>query len=791
MVKKGIRPGLIIGLIILAFFFVALSFRIFLPYTSVFVGDWVKFTSNDAYYHMRIVDNLVHNFPHLTQFDPYFIFPGGASTAGIHFFDWLLAIIIWIIGLGSPTQHTIDIVSAYFPTILAALLVIPVFFIAKTLFNRWAGLLAAFLVAILPGEFMGRSVLGFTDHHVAETLFSTVAALFLILAIRQAGAKPDGRGPMTFNHLIKLDRKVITMPLVFSLLAGLFLGIYLITWLGALLFVFIFTVYIIIQTIVNHIKQKSSDHLGIIGFVVFLVAMIIFLPSSVNKNLSLAMVAALFVPPVITGISRLMAVRSIKTYYYPLSLIVIAAIVIGILRAANPSLTSALWGNFLSVFAPGGGSTASTTMEMQPFLSPTGSFTTAVAWGNFTTSFFLIKGIPIPGFGIISFVILLWLYIKQRGENENLLFFLIWTLIMSICTLVQRRFAYYLVVNMAVLSAYISWQIIWWAGLHKLAERSQKSLAEEKIENTKAKTKKKPQKKQELTIYYVYTGVAVIAVFFSVFFFNITGSVQVAKSTPYAPSDGWEESLTWMRSNTPDPMGDPNVYYNLYDSSFKFPGTAYGVTAWWDYGYWISRTARRIPSANPSQDAGPIINVANLFLSENTSASNKIVEQLKSSYIIEDYALITSKLWAVVDWAGKDQNKYFEVYYVNNSGSYSPVQVMTPDFYRTLAVRLYSFDGKAVAEGKPLVITYEYKTSGTTRFKAATKSQEFSSYKAAQDFISSQKTGNYDIVGINPFISPVPLEAVPNYKLIYSSKYSQAASQNTTIPEIKLFEHIN
>ena len=88
---------------------------------------------------MRLVENIVHNFPHLTAFDPYFIFPGGSPTGNIHFMDYLVAAIIRIIGLGHPTQHLDDVVGAWFPAVIAALTVIPVFFIGKALFNKWVG----------------------------------------------------------------------------------------------------------------------------------------------------------------------------------------------------------------------------------------------------------------------------------------------------------------------------------------------------------------------------------------------------------------------------------------------------------------------------------------------------------------------------------------------------------------------------------------------------------------------------------------------------------------------------
>lgn len=152
--------GMGIGLLIAIFFAVSLFIRVYFPYHQVFVGDWIKYTGNDAYYQMRLVDSMVYNFPHITSFDPYLIIPGGAGYGGIHFFNYLLAFVIWIFTLGSPTPHSVDVISVYFPAVLAALTVIPVYFIGKELFNRWTGVVAAGIMAVMPGEFLGRSILG-------------------------------------------------------------------------------------------------------------------------------------------------------------------------------------------------------------------------------------------------------------------------------------------------------------------------------------------------------------------------------------------------------------------------------------------------------------------------------------------------------------------------------------------------------------------------------------------------------------------------------------------------------
>ncbi|MFC2012590.1 STT3 domain-containing protein, partial [Chloroflexota bacterium] len=184
MSTSKINPKFIAAIIMALFFAVAICLRVCLLHETVFGGEFIKFTSGDAYHHMRLVDNLLYNFPNHTSIDPFFLYPGASGPVTLNFFGWFLAISSWIVGLGSPTQHTIDVVGAYLPAILGSLTIIPVYFIGKELFSRWAGLLAAGILAILPGEIMGRSILGFTDYDIANVLFTTVTIMFLILAIK-------------------------------------------------------------------------------------------------------------------------------------------------------------------------------------------------------------------------------------------------------------------------------------------------------------------------------------------------------------------------------------------------------------------------------------------------------------------------------------------------------------------------------------------------------------------------------------------------------------------------------
>ncbi|MEE8471097.1 MAG: STT3 domain-containing protein, partial [Dehalococcoidia bacterium] len=149
------------GLALLLIFGISLFIRTYFPYDSVFAGDWVRFQINDPWFYMRHVENLAHHFPYSMPFDPYVVYPLDISPDRIgvgisSFFELLVGFFIWVFGAGSQSQQTIDTLGAYFPAVLGAVITIPVFFIGREMFGRKAGLLAAALIAILPGQFLLR-----------------------------------------------------------------------------------------------------------------------------------------------------------------------------------------------------------------------------------------------------------------------------------------------------------------------------------------------------------------------------------------------------------------------------------------------------------------------------------------------------------------------------------------------------------------------------------------------------------------------------------------------------------
>lgn len=589
----------------------SLYLRIALPYEFVFTGEWIKFTSVDAYWQMMNIDRIAIDFPAYAY-----------QLLDMPLFHWLLSAVIWGIGLGSPTQHTIDTVAVYFPPVLAALTVIPVFFIGKALFGRMAGLLAAALIAILPGEWLGRSILGFTDHHVAEVLFSTTAMMFFILSL-----KVDGR------------KRVI-----YSLLTALFLGVYLLTWIGGMLFVFIIVFYVCMQVAIDLVHHRKAST-------------------------------------------------------YPLVLLGVFTVTAIVIYTTKPEIFSnmAMYINSLS------GASALTTMELRPLLYPTGTFTLMAAWGNFTTLLFLVP---------VALLILFYMAIRHDGVNHVLLF--VWSIIILIAMLEYRRFAYYFAINASLLASFLAWYI--WQRL----EKRRRYLA--------------------LVVTILLVGMVLVP--------NFQQAKITARHVFFTPSDAWCGTLSWVRDNTPA------------DSK---------ILAWWDYGYWITRESHRTVYVNPSQDTIPVTNTARMFLSQ--SEESKEAGTILADYIILDFTTSAGKFWAVATWAGLLPTNFSDTYYISKDGRLAPVRLYYPEYYQSLLVRLYNFNGQGIIPHQSSAIHFDG--------RVLTNITSFATFEEASALVSN---GNGRIVGTSPFISPVRLEPISQYALVYSSP-----EKINGVPEVKVF----
>ena len=639
---------LIYGIILVAIFSLSLYIRGVIPYESVISNSFVKFGGNDPYYNYRLVETALHNFPSRMFSDFYTFYPHGAVVPFALLFDYSLACIIWIIGFGDPYntlgEHGIKTIFAFYPAILGALCIFPTYFIGKHLWNKNAGIIAALVIAVLPGQFLSRSLLGFTDHHIMEVLLSTVVMVSFIYVLSRID-----KNKITFK-CIKEDSSLLKKPLFYSLLLGIVLGTFYLSWSGAPLFVFIIMIYSIIQHTVNHLREKDSDYLSIITVPSFIVALIMILPLLLTpfkgfvKFQILSLVLGIITFAILTSTSTILKRVNIDKIAYPIALIGIGILSIIFVSLLLPNIYSEFTGK-LSTLTPA--VTTLTIQEATPMKMPH-----IMRW--FSTTFF----VAILGFAVVG-----WNIIKKFKDEEIL--FLVWSLVILYACFGQNRFAYYYAVNVALLCGLVSMKLI--------------EYVSPKSEKAKPKVKGKKNRKKiikKIPFYKNYTLLGVCGLIFLVVIIPpLNISLTTAKHTGGINND-WYNSLIWLRDNTPELDID---YYGIYENDFTYPDSTYSIMSWWDYGHWITTIAHRIPIANPFQQGART--AAGYLIETDETKANEILDELDTKYVIIDYPMADfmgtptypNPKYVMPTWAGKNPNPF-----------------------QTVMVRLHYFDGSEV-----------------------------------------------------------------------------------------------
>ena len=196
-----VRRDLVLVLVIAA---AAFGIRTYPAWNSVFTDTGVKFLGTDAWYHIRLTEYQVRNYPWRVTNDPYAA-PGGQFVPIAPFFDAITATVVVALHGRDATTADVERIAAVMPPLLGALAILVAWALARTLFDRRAGLLAACLLTVLPGHFLDRTMLGFVDHHALEALLALAT-------------------------LLGFARALTASSTIAPFLAGAALGLYLLAW---------------------------------------------------------------------------------------------------------------------------------------------------------------------------------------------------------------------------------------------------------------------------------------------------------------------------------------------------------------------------------------------------------------------------------------------------------------------------------------------------------------------------------------------------------------------------------
>lgn len=394
-VPSWISP-LLLGLLVVGTFLL----RVVPGWDHVIVNGQVWFREVDAWYHMRLIDNMMVNFPIPLKWDMLVLFPDGMNVGYFPLLSWVVTI------FGQVFNY--ELVGAFIPPILGALILIPIYFICKLLWKAWVGLIACLLVMILPTELFHRSLLGFTDHHILEAFFSINTILFLIL-------------------LSKTDK------LKWAILAGVPLGLYMSSWAGGLLLVLPIWIWFLISFFY---KLRKGDSLN-----------------NFCRNISIVLgLGFLLLSP------NILFIEGVKPYIIILGLLALSPSLLLLFSKRHLSWRTLLIGTvgcllvsivLAKIFIPDVFITARAV-----FMSPTSTIQEAmptypnVFMAHYGLSFLLFIG------GLIF-------AIKRRGN----LLLIIWCVFMFILVVSQRRWSYYFTISDSILAGYFIYLISGW--VHK------------------------------------------------------------------------------------------------------------------------------------------------------------------------------------------------------------------------------------------------------------------------------------------------------------------------------------
>ncbi|BCS35509.1 hypothetical protein TBR22_A47400 [Luteitalea sp. TBR-22] len=693
----------------LALVIVAFLIRLLPPWLAVFGEDHVSFLESDAWYHMRLVDALLHDFPWRIWHDAYLVHPGGEPVNAGPMFDWLVALPAWILGLGAPTARLTDVVGAVVPPVIGALTVVPVVGLGARLFSMRAGLWAGLLFAAMPGQTLQRSLLGFTDHHCAETLFSTTALLFLV------------RGLVDSTHR-RRD----------AFLAGGALGFYLLTWGGGVFIVVLVVAWAILAMAARIWRSAGLDDITTV----------------VTPMLGVA------------GVMVLPWARTRPHFAYQLGAIAGGLLVLVALRAAAAQASRRGWSRGRLLAALGGaallaigvaalamgdslGSLRGDVARVSPFRTDT----VVTEARPLLASPRLMKPVPLwREFGIGTVLAALGAGVlagaasPATGAARGL--FALWTVVALGATVGQVRFTYYLGVNVALLSGVA-------------------------LERLLATTARRP------SLRLAGAAIAVAA---------IVGpgapELLAMRSSVAWPDRNWVDALTWMQGNTPEPFGDPAAYL----ASHVDRPSAYGVLAWWDSGYWITRIARRVPVTNPRQTA--MQDVARFLVATDVAEARHVLDRLGARYVIVDAQLqvrlpgerrLPGFFSAIERTAGGDGTPRCESFVDRRNGMRTDLWC-APEYHQAMAMRLYLHGARAVTDVTPVRVVRFRRRRGAREVQ---HSWDFPDLATARSFAAAQDDPTtIRVVCPDLLRSCVPLPALPEFVSRYRSLGTEGAALN-------------
>ncbi|OPY34830.1 MAG: Dolichyl-monophosphooligosaccharide--protein glycosyltransferase AglB [Methanomassiliicoccales archaeon PtaU1.Bin124] len=279
---KNWQTAFVLVMIILLAFFV----RAYFAYGLSVDNGFLVSGGSDSYYHLQVINHVTSTGQHLVS-DPMLNYPWGIRNARPPLYDWSVAVSgMTLDGLGFTIEDGIGYSLVYSTAFWGALTIIPVFLIGNAVFGRRAGLLAGFLIALMPGH-IEKTVLSNADHDAMVLFFVAFSFYFFLRSLQTIkGSKWVGSWskPREIKTGLAKYFKENQISQLYAALAGVCVGAVAMIWTGYVYILIIILVYYIVQLLID--RFRNADSFGIVGsmFTMWAVAFLVMLPVYYQMN---------------------------------------------------------------------------------------------------------------------------------------------------------------------------------------------------------------------------------------------------------------------------------------------------------------------------------------------------------------------------------------------------------------------------------------------------------------------------------------------------------------------------
>lgn len=572
-----------IGITLIAIFFMVLFLNSYFNIISnadinpkgTTLSDTYYLSGPDPYYNMRLVENTVQTgrFPFFSYNDPLLAYPFGHSggrppllvMSSIGFSKLLVPFMSESDAIGYGMQ--------FVPALFGALLIFPVYFIGKILFGKKTGLIAAFLIALIPIHISSGhgSAYALFDHDSFNLLLYFLTFLFFIKSIKE---------------------KDTIRRILYALLAGIPLAALSMVWVQAQYLYTIITVYIVIQLLFDLFIDKIEEGFVISAALTLLTGFFISWPVTftggrvLDYPIFLALGIVIFgslcvlfkrkqIPwvisyPLIAGIGAIAAIFLYFVYHYP----TMFSIFTPLNTIGEIIYGSGIYGTKVSLtIAEAGTYNLSRTVM---------SFGPALYWLSWA-----------------GFVFLIYQYLKQKGRRDYLLLLTLFIINIWLIS-AAGRFLNDMVPLIALFSGWIIWYII--------SKIDYKQMARN-IRNAGGGLR---GIRKGVRIYHL------LGVLFIAFLIVIpNGYLALDAAVPSAVSKNGTSNMKYdfFGENHSSAFGsssykeqywvDAYTWLNKQDTNITNPSKRPAYISWWDYGFYEVAVGGHPTVADNFQDGIP------------------------------------------------------------------------------------------------------------------------------------------------------------------------------------------